>query len=105
MNLKAFMMQLSCPGIESGVLGLTNVYTPEFNAKIDAAIKNFVTPYPENPWVIGYFTGKEPSWPGQEVGLRRLILERNDTPIKNELKKFLAGGDTWIISARTQAYQ
>ena len=68
LNRKAFMMQLRGLGIESGVMGLPDVYAPDFPAKVDGAIKEFVTPYRENPWLIGYFTGNEPSWLGQESG-------------------------------------
>jgi hypothetical protein len=94
LNRKAFMMQLRGVGIESGVMGLPDVYTPDFQSKINDAIREFVTPYKENPWVIGYFTGNEPSWLGQEERLCGLILDGKDKPIKTELKNFLAYGDT-----------
>lgn len=94
LNQKAFMMQLHGVGIENGVMGLPDVYAPEFASKIDAACKAFVEPYKENPWVIGYFTGNEPSWLEQEERLCGLILDGTDKPIKSELKKYLAAGDT-----------
>lgn len=94
LNQKAFMMQLHGVGIENGVMGLPDVYAPEFASKIDAACKAFVEPYKENPWVIGYFTGNEPSWLEQEERLCGLILDGTDKPIKSELKKYLAAGDS-----------
>ena len=94
LNRKAFMMQLRGVGIENGLMGLPDVYAPDFSSKVDAAIKEFVTPYKENPWVIGYFTGNEPSWLGQEERLCGLILDGKDKPIKSELKNILASGDT-----------
>jgi hypothetical protein len=94
LNRKAFMMQLRGLGIESGVMGLPDVYAPDFSAKVDAAIKEFVTPYRENPWLIGYFTGNEPSWLGQEERLCGLILDGRASPIQDELKKALADGDS-----------
>ncbi len=94
LNRKAFMLQLRGVGIESGIMGLPDVYTPDFNAKVEAAIKDFVSPFRENPWVIGYFTGNEPSWLGQEERLCGLILDGKDKPIKSELKSFLTNGDT-----------
>ena len=94
LNQKAFMLQLHGIGIEDGIMGLPDVYTPDFASKIDAACKAFVEPFKENPWLIGYFTGNEPSWLEQEERLCGLILDGTDKPIKNELKKYLAGGDS-----------
>ena len=81
-------------GIEDGIMGLPDVYASDFNQKVDAACKSFVTPYKANPWVIGYFTGNEPSWLGQEARLSKMILDGPDKPIKSELKKFIADRDS-----------
>jgi len=94
LNQKAFMLQLHGVGIEDGVMGLPDVYAPTFAAKIDAACKAFVTPYKQNPWLIGYFAGNEPSWLEQEERLCSMILDGSDQPIKTELKKYLGAGDT-----------
>jgi len=94
LNQKAFMLQLHGIGIEDGIMGLPDVYTPGFASKIDAACKAFALPYKENPWLIGYFTGNEPSWLEQEERLCGMILDGTDKPIKSELKKYLAAGDT-----------
>ena len=94
LNRKAFMLQLRGLGIEDGVMGLPDVYATDFNQKIDAACNSFVAPNKENPWVIGYFTGNELSWLGQEERLSTMILSGPDKPIKNELKKILAIKDT-----------
>jgi len=97
LNRKAFMLQLRGVGIEDGIMGLPDVYDPNFANKIDAACKSFVLQYKDNQWVIGYFTGNEPSWLEQEERLCRMILEGSDKPIKNELKKFLLDGDTPVL--------
>jgi hypothetical protein len=94
LNKKAFVMQLRGVGVEDGIMGLPDVYAPGFTEKIDAACKSFVEPYKENPWVIGYFTANEPSWLEQEVRLCGMIMEGADRPIKTELIKWLAKGDT-----------
>ncbi len=94
LNKKAFMMQLRGIGIEDGIMGLPDVYAPGFTTNIDAACKSFVVPYKNNPWLIGYFVGNEPSWLEQEERLCGLILDGADKPIKSELKKYLAKGDT-----------
>ncbi len=94
LNKKAFVMQLRGVGVEDGIMGLPDVYAPGFAEKIDAACKSFVEPYKENPWVIGYFTANEPSWLEQEVRLCGMIMEGADRPVKAELTKWLAKGDT-----------
>ena len=95
MNQKPFMLQLNGLGIDEGVMGLADVYASDFSDKIEKIVKETVTPYKENPWLIGYFTGNEPSWLGQESRLCDLILEVKEAkPIKEALKTFLAEGDT-----------
>jgi len=94
LNRKAFMLQLRGVGIENGIMGLPDVYTPDFKTKVDASIKEFVTPYRENQWLIGYFSGNEPSWTGQEERLCGMLLTGNERPLKTELIKFLNGSDS-----------
>lgn len=94
LNKKAFMLQLRGVGIENGIMGLPDVYGSDFKAKVDAAISDFVTPYRENQWLIGYFSGNEPSWTGQEERLCGMILNGPDRPFKTALIKQLAEGDT-----------
>lgn len=94
MNKKAYMTQLRGVGIENGIMGLPDVYTPDFASKIDAACKASVEPNKDNPWVIGYFTGNEPSWLEQEERLCSMILDGPEKPIKTELKNWLTKGDS-----------
>jgi PKD repeat protein len=94
LNRKAFMLQLRGIGIEDGLMGLPDVYDPAFAPKVDASCKSFVEPNRENPWLIGYFVGNEPSWLEQESRLCSMILDGKDKPIKTELKKYLSAGDT-----------
>lgn len=95
MNQKPFMLQLSGLGINEGVMGLVDVYASDFQMKTEEAVKKTVSPYKDNKWLIGYFTGNEPSWLGQESRLCDLILaEDDDKPIKQALVNYLAEGDT-----------
>lgn len=94
MNKKAFMFQLRDVGIEGGLMGLPDVYTPDFESKVDAGCKASVESYKNNPWLIGYFTGNEPSWLEQEERLCSMILEGPEKPIKTELKNWLVKSDT-----------
>lgn len=94
LNKKAFMTQLRGLETEGALMGLADVYAPEFAQKVDAACKTFVGPNKDNPWLIGYFMGNEPSWEEQEGRLCGMILDGADRPIKSELKKYLASGDS-----------
>ncbi|MBZ9787522.1 hypothetical protein LB456_08645 [Psychroflexus sp. CAK57W] len=95
MNQKPFTLQLSRLGINEGVMGLADVYAPDFQRKTEEAVKKTVFPYKDNKWLIGYFTSNEPSWLGQESRLCDLILaEDEDKPIKQALVNYLAEGDT-----------
>ena len=94
LNRKAFMFQLKGIGIEDGLMGLPDIYGTDFSSKIDAACLSQVGFQKDNPWLIGYFIGNEPSWIGQESRLCQLILDGQDKPIKNELKLFLGKNDS-----------
>lgn len=94
MNRKAFMVTMRTAGVERGLMGLADVYAPGFREKLDEAMKNFIPRYKDNPWLIGYFVGNEPSWLEQEARLCDLILAGEERPIKTELQKFLQNGDT-----------
>jgi hypothetical protein len=94
MNKKAFVLQLRNIGIDGSLMGLADVYASDFKEKIENSVKNYVEPYRENPWVLGYFLGNEPAWLGQEERLCSMIMEGGDRPIKAELEKWLKEGDT-----------
>lgn len=95
LNKKAFTLPLSELAFENSLMGLMDVYESNFEQKIDAAIAKDVEAYKNNPWLIGYFIGNEPSWVMKEQRLCSLILDGNDRPIKTELKNFLEKqGDT-----------
>lgn len=94
MNRKAFMISMRTAGVERSLMGLADVYAPDFLKKLDEAMKGSVSKYKDNPWLIGYFVGNEPAWLGEEVRLCDIILNGEDKPIKTELKKVLEKGDT-----------
>lgn len=94
MNKKAFMTSMRTTGVERGLMGLADVYTPDFKTRMDEASKTSVLRYKDNPWLIGYFVGNEPAWLGEEARLCNIILNGEDRPIKTELKKFMEKGDT-----------
>ena len=94
LNKKPYTLQLRGLAMDGNLMGLADVYAPEFAANMDSSMKTYLPENRNNPWVIGYFVGNEPSWLGQEARLCNLILEGEDRPIKTELQKFLQTGDT-----------
>jgi hypothetical protein len=94
LNKKAFMTSMRTAGVERGLMGLADVYAPDFLSKLDEAMKSSMAKNKDNPWLIGYFVGNEPAWLGEEVRLCDIILNGEDKPIKTELKKYLGAGDT-----------
>lgn len=94
LNKKAFMLQLRGVRIERGLMGLADVYAPDFVSTIDEGLKESVQQYKDNPWLIGYFVGNEPAWLEQESRLCDIILNGEDRPIKKELQIYLTEGDT-----------
>lgn len=94
LNKKAFMTSMRTAGVERGLMGIADVYAPDFLSKLDEAMKSSLSKNIDNPWLIGYFVGNEPAWLGEEVRLCDIILNGEDRPIKAELKKYLANGDT-----------
>ncbi|MDH6306452.1 hypothetical protein M2459_003176 [Parabacteroides sp. PF5-5] len=89
---------LSLPGLKlhEGIMGLPDVYNPQYEKDIDQSIGGMAAQYKDNPWLLGYFVGNEQPWPGQESVLcdRILALEK-EAPIKGMLQSYLkANGDT-----------
>jgi len=89
LNKIAYTLQLHGLAMDGSLMGLADVYAPGFAAKMDSTMKTYLPENKNNPWIIGYFVGNEPSWLGQEARLCDLILAGDDRPIKTELEKFL----------------
>ena len=95
LNRKAFMIQMSSIRGESVFMGLADVYAPDFVSRVDSSVKAFTSRFKDNPWLIGYFLGNEPSWQEQEERLCDLILDsEDDKPLRKALISFLQQGDT-----------
>ncbi|MDR0749059.1 MAG: hypothetical protein LBF62_05760 [Tannerellaceae bacterium] len=86
---KAHTLQLRGLDMDGTLMGLADVYAPGFAARIDSSMQTYLPANKDNPWIIGYFVGNEPSWLGQEARLCNLILEGEARPIKTALEKFL----------------
>jgi hypothetical protein len=91
---KTYVATLDGWGIESGVMGMPDVYAADYAAKIDEEAKRQCSPKKDDPYLLGYFIGNEPAWPGRETEFVSVILDKEETPMQAALKQYLSGGDT-----------
>jgi hypothetical protein len=91
---KPYVVNLRGWGIETGYLGMPDVFAPEFAQKADQAAAEQCAPRKNDPFLLGYFIANEPPWPGRESQIVDAILEGPANPIQIELKAFLAEQDT-----------
>lgn len=92
---KAYLEQLSDLGLDATIMGMADVYDPNFASNIERVVAQHVEPLKNDPWLVGYFLGNEPSWINSEVRLTGIIEQGPDRPIKTALKQYLQSkGDT-----------
>lgn len=75
-------------------LGLPDVYSGDFVRKVDEAAAVQMAPRKDDPYLLGYFVGNEPPWPGRESELVDLILAGPSSATQEKLRTFLVEGDT-----------
>jgi hypothetical protein len=91
---KAYVATLAGWGIENGIMGMPDVYDSAYVLKVEASALRQCVPIKDDPFLLGYFIGNEPPWPGMEAELVSNILNGNDSPMKAALGNYLASGDT-----------
>jgi hypothetical protein len=91
---KAYVVTFRGPRTQTSFLGMPDVYSDEFAASADAAASRQCVSRKDDPWLLGYFIGNEPPWPGRESEVVDLFLQGPDTATQRKLKEFLAQGDT-----------
>ena len=83
------------------IMGMPDVYADDFARRVDEAAASQLTLLRDDPFMLGYFIGNEPPWPGRESQLCDSILAGQPSVIQQRLKAHLAGGDT---PARRKAF-
>ena len=63
---KAYIAFLRGWGMETGYMGMPDVYSPDWPPKVDQAAASQCAPSQDDPYLLGYFIGNEPPWPGRE---------------------------------------
>jgi hypothetical protein len=81
-------------GIESGPMGVVDVFAADFAERMDRVAAQQCDSHRDDPYLLGYFLGNEPPWPGREPVAVDAILAGPATPLQAAAKKFLAAGDT-----------
>jgi len=76
------------------IMGLPDVYAEDFARRVDEAAASQLAPLRDDPFMLGYFIGNEPPWPGRESELCEAILAGQESEIQKRLKAHLAGSDT-----------
>jgi hypothetical protein len=91
---KAYVATLYGWGIETGKMGMPDVYSSGYAAMVDSAAHKQCAILRNDPWLLGYFIGNEPAWPGRETELVESILTGENTAMKQALEKYLVSGDS-----------
>ena len=91
---KAYVVNLRGWGMETGYMGMPDVFSDDFPRIVDKAAAEQCALRKADPWLLGYFVANEPPWPGRESLVVDVILERPPSAIQREAKAFLADGDT-----------
>ena len=87
---KAFTCTMHPAGVDSGLFGIGDPYEADFEERLEASLKPLMTGYRDNPWLIGYFVGNEPTWVGAENQLCKKLLEGRERAMKKALQDYLA---------------
>ena len=92
---KAFTCTMRPAYVDGGLFGLGDPYEPDFEEKLRESLRPLLTEYRDNPWLIGYYVGNEPTWVGAEERLCRTLLDGKPRAMKTALQQYLqAYGDT-----------
>ena len=91
---KPFISFLRNIGIQSGIMGIPDVYSKAFAENVEKVAKQQCEKLKDNQWLIGYFLGNEQPWPKRESLAVDKILEGPDNDTRKALEAFLKEGDT-----------
>ena len=78
---------------ETGPMGIADVYAPNFAETVDRAAQQ-CDARKDDPYLLGYFLGNEPPWPGRESVAVDAILAGPQSSLQQELRKFLGARNT-----------
>jgi len=91
---KAYVATFRAPRVEPSYLGMPDVYSESYAPALERAAAAQCAPLMDDPWLIGYFLGNEPPWPGRESEVADLFLKGPDSATGRRLRELLGQGDT-----------
>ena len=92
---KAFTCTMNPAYVDGSLFGLGDPYEPDFEEKLRASIRPLMTEYRDNPWLIGYYVGNEPTWVGAEERVCEALMNGRERAMKTALRQYLqAYGNT-----------
>jgi hypothetical protein len=89
-----YATMLRAPQTAPVYMGMPDVYSEEFAHTADSSAASQLASLKDDAYLLGYFIGNEPAWPGREPELAGMILAGKETETQRKLKAFLAAGDT-----------
>ena len=78
----------------NNIMGLPDVYAASFPKMVNAEAVRQLGPHKNDPYMLGYFIGNEPPWPGRESQFVDLVLQGAPSEMQKHFKAALAKGDT-----------
>jgi hypothetical protein len=83
-------------GFQTGnlIMGLPDVYAADFPPRVAAEALRQLAPHKDDPYLLGYFIGNEPPWPGRESQFVDLVLQGGPSEMQRRFRAALAQGDT-----------
>jgi hypothetical protein len=98
---KAYVANLQVGPVGTTILGLPDVFAPDFARLVDEAATRQCAPRKTDQFLLGYYIGTEPLWPNHQGELANDILLGPESATKAELRAALKGGDSY---ERRQAF-
>jgi hypothetical protein len=86
----------SLRGFQTGnlIMGMPDVYATNFQEQVEDVAVRQLAPHRDDSYLLGYFIGNEPPWPGRESQFVDLVLQGEPSEMQNHFKAGLANGDT-----------
>ncbi len=91
---KPYVKNLYGWGFNSQTMGMPDPYDPKYTQLVDSMAKMQCEFLKNDPYLIGYFVGNEPPWPGREDELAEVILKGEVSPLQIVLKEYISEEDT-----------
>jgi hypothetical protein len=80
--------------MEQAIMGMPDVYSVDFERRVEEIAATQLGPRRDDPYMLGYFIGNEPPWPERESLFVDAVLAGPASEMQRRLRTYLADGDT-----------